>query len=534
MKKNFLTKMGAVLVSTAMLLSGVTAVCAEDTAVEATDGYFWLEGENGNGSGEWYNVDNASFNGGKVKAISTENEAAGGNRITYKINVTEAGKYKTYINSTQAGYVWASEAKLYIDDTEIALTKLTGEVWCGNWSLQWFSGAETLLETGEHTVTYKLAAPRSQDNKVYYGALDSIAIMPVDYTMTAKVGERPVAPKTYISQWLEETDAATKSGAFYSVSDAGLSEGKALQMSDPNAPGSEGYKIDFQTNIKETGEYDIYYRGNIPNEWMSKPDLLVDGEKQESTAVKDEGWLGQLTLGWNKATVELSKGQHTIRFALIDSRAANTNTWIGMFDCMVILPKGSPFNITANGIADTKIEYELCAAMAGVNLSAVTSDITLPSETESGAAITWTSSDTDVITNDGKVTRGNTDKEVKLTAVTGDYEKTFTVTVKKLVEFDVDSFTLSGNVTTGETIRANAEVKYNMGTSKNVTLIIALYKADGEMISANIDTKDITAAGAELSTTLTVPSDISEGAYAAAYLWNDINDLKPIVPSIGK
>ena len=260
----------------------------------------------------------------------------------------------------------------------------------------------------------------------------------------------------------------------------------------------------------------------------------MDGEKQESTAVKDEGWFGQLTLGWNKATVELSKGQHTIRFALIDSRAANTNTWIGMFDCMVILPKGSPFNITANGIADTKIEYELCAAMAGVNLSAVTSDITLPSETESGAAITWTSSDTDVITNDGKVTRGNTDKEVKLTAVTGDYEKTFTVTVKKLVEFDVDSFTLSGNVTTGETLRANAEVKYNLGTSKNVTLIIALYTADGEMISANIDTKDITAAGAALSTTLAVPSDISEGAYAAAYLWNDINDLKPIVPSIGK
>ena len=698
MKKNFLTKMGAVLVSVAMLLSGVTAVCAEDTAVEATDGYFWLEGEDGTGYGEWYDNSNASFNGGKFKAISTENEAAGGNRITYKINVTEAGKYKAYVNGTWIENAqWNSAAKLYIDDTEIALTKLTSEVW-STWSFAWYSGAETALEAGEHTVTYKLEAPRTADNKVYYGALDSIAIMPVDYTMTPKVGERPVsptylqptdgyfwlesedgvrsgswakasnaafsggnwryavsqetpsngwtikyfidvpetgeytayllgssvsnawasptklyiddtpitlsahsgdlgwdnqvpyawnkanmsitagkhsvtykieskrsgdglwycggldfitimpsdysmaqdvnarpvAPKTYISQWLEETDAATKSGAFYSVSDAGLSEGKALQMSDPNAPGSEGYKIDFQTNIKETGEYDIYYRGNIPNEWMSKPDLLVDGEKQESTAVKDEGWFGQLTLGWNKATVELSKGQHTIRFALIDSRAANTNTWIGMFDCMVILPKGSPFNITANGIADTKIEYELCAAMAGVNLSAVTSDITLPSETESGAAITWTSSDTDVITNDGKVTRGNTDKEVKLTAVTGDYEKTFTVTVKKLVEFDVDSFTLNGNVTAGETLRANAEVRYNMGTSKNVTLIIALYKADGEMISANIDTKDITAAGDALSTTLTVPSDISEGAYAAAYLWNDINDLKPIVPSIGK
>lgn len=698
MKKNFLTKMGAVLVSVAMLLSGVTAVCAEDTAVEATDGYFWLEGEDGTGYGEWYDNSNASFNGGKFKAISTENEAAGGNRITYKINVTEAGKYKAYVNGTWIENAqWNSAAKLYIDDTEIALTKLTSEVW-SNWSFAWYSGAETALEAGEHTVTYKLEAPRTADNKVYYGALDSIAIMPVDYTMTPKVGERPVsptylqptdgyfwlesedgvrsgswssasnaafsggnwryavstatpangwtikyfidvpetgeytayllgsslsnvwasptklyiddtpitlsahssdlgwdnqvpyawnkanmsitagkhsvtykmesvrsgdntyycggldfitimpsdysmaqdvnarpvAPKTYISQWLEESDAASKSGTFYSVSGTVLSEGKALEMSDANAPGSEGYKIDFQTNIKETGEYDIYYRGNIPNSWMSKPDLVVDGEKQESTAVKDEGWFGQLTLGWNKATVELSKGQHTIRWALIDSRAESTNTWIGMFDCMVILPKGSPFNITANGIADTKTEYELCAAMAEVNLNEVTSDITLPSETESGAAITWTSSDTDVITNDGKVTRGNTDKEVRLTAVTGDYEKTFTVTVKKLVEFDVDSFTLNGNVTAGETLRANAEVRYNMGTSKNVTLIIALYKADGEMISANIDTKDITAAGDALSTTLTVPSDISEGAYAAAYLWNDINDLKPIVPSIGK
>lgn len=699
MKKNFLTKMGAVLMSTVMLLSGVTAVCAEDTAVEATDGYFWLEGEDGIGYGEWDTIDDSSCNGNKYRRLSTENAApTNGNRITYNINVTEAGKYKTFMRSTMAANEWMSEAKLYIDNAAVELTSRSAESWYAPAAMMWFESSEFDLGIGVHTVTYKLEAPRTKDNKTYVGALDSIAVMPSDYKMTVNVGEKPVAPTysefkngffraeiedaeknvslaaisdsgfsggtayktevtvstgtkhtfsfnaivpetaeyqiavngstngnewqstikvviddvTYpltttetkrwvgnmlcswntatasltagkhkitilidggstknsvlykyaldeiciskadwswvpnistspvapvelVSAWLEESDAQTVSGVFARSSNTIYSGGKGLTMSNETAPDTNGYGADFNVYMKNSGEYDIYFRGNIPQEWMSKPELLVDGTKQESTVVKDEGWVNDSwTLGWNKTTVRMTSGKHTIRWALIDSREKSTNNWIGQFDCIVILPKGTSFNITAKNIADTKTEYELCAAMAEVNLSGVTSDIDLPTQSESGDAITWTSSNTDVITNNGKVTRGSEDQTVTLTAVLGEYEKTFTATVRKLVEFDVDSFTIDGNISGGETLRANAEVKYNMGTSKKVMLIIALYKSNGEMISANIDTEAITAVGTSLSTTLTVPSDISDGAYATAYLWNDINDLKPITPCISK
>ena len=697
MKNGFLTKIGAVLISAAMFVGSMTSVCAEIAAVDATSGYFWLEGEDGAAYGEWDTLADSTCNGEKYRRMATNNAAEGGNRIEYKINVTDSGKYKTYIRSTMAGNEWMSEAKLYIDGAEIALTKASAETWYAPAAVQWFTGAEVQLDDGEHTVVYKLEAPRSHGNDTYVGALDSIAIMPVDYNMNAGVGERPsspeylqptdgyfwlegesgicsgtwgtasngafsngkwkyavstenpkdgwtikyfidvpktgeytayllgsslsnvwaaptnlyiddtpveltassgdlgwdnqvpyawnkatvqikggkhsvtykmervrsgdntyycggldfitimpsdytmaqdinarpVAPKTYASNWFEETDAISKSGVYYSVSGSALSGGTALQTSTASAPGADGYNVDFTTNIKNAGEYDIYYRSNIPQEWMSKPDLFVDGVKQSGAKVTDEGWFGQLTLGWNKATVSLAKGEHTIRWTLIDSRTASTNNWIGMFDCMAILPKDMPFAITGGSIAYTKIDYELCAAAADINLKSVTGDIVLPSETESGIEITWTSSDPEIISEDGKVTRGAEDKEVRLTAATpDDYEKTFTLTVKKLADFDVESFYIMGNVAAGETISANAELKCGLEDSKKAMIIIALYTKDGEMIAANIDSKNITAEGTTLNAGLTVPADIAEGTYATAYLWNDIDDLKPIMPAI--
>ncbi len=85
------------------------------------------------------------------------------------------------------------------------------------------------------------------------------------------------------------------------------------------------------------------------------------------------------------------------------------------------------------------------------NVDEVKHNITLPSKGESGSTITWTSSDTSVITNDGKVTRpaeGTGDKKVTLTATISykgtEKTKEFEVTVLENYVFDIlDDFDLN-------------------------------------------------------------------------------------------
>lgn len=106
------------------------------------------------------------------------------------------------------------------------------------------------------------------------------------------------------------------------------------------------------------------------------------------------------------------------------------------------------------------------------DLSSVTEDLTLPAETVDGKAITWTSSDSAVITSDGKVTRpeiGAADATAELTAsftVGGTsgvreqaVEKTFTVTVKakEAVKPPVDNNPSGGNSPSGNTPTDNQQ-----------------------------------------------------------------------------
>ncbi len=85
------------------------------------------------------------------------------------------------------------------------------------------------------------------------------------------------------------------------------------------------------------------------------------------------------------------------------------------------------------------------------NVNEVKNDLILPTKGGSGSTITWTSSDTLLITNDGKVTRpaeGSGDKEVTLTATISykgnEKKKEFVVKVLENYTFDVlDDFDMS-------------------------------------------------------------------------------------------
>ena len=92
------------------------------------------------------------------------------------------------------------------------------------------------------------------------------------------------------------------------------------------------------------------------------------------------------------------------------------------------------------GLSDTESVAAAKTALVityaqGDSATSVTQDMTLPATGASGTTISWTSSDTTVIANDGAVTRPAADATVTLTATITKNEasdtKTFTLTVKK-------------------------------------------------------------------------------------------------------
>ncbi|MDO5396842.1 MAG: glycoside hydrolase [bacterium] len=148
------------------------------------------------------------------------------------------------------------------------------------------------------------------------------------------------------------------------------------------------------------------------------------------------------------------------------------------------------------------------------DLSAVKSDLTLPAALVDGTIITWTSSDSSVIANDGKVTRQAETKNVVLTAsVTVDGEtstRDFAAAVIGLAA-SVDNFTAyaEGN-----------DIKYTSSYNPDediYNLAAALYDADGRLLGVQLNSSEGSFAG-------------MPGTYkVSAYLWKDMEPMHEVV-----
>lgn len=189
------------------------------------------------------------------------------------------------------------------------------------------------------------------------------------------------------------------------------------------------------------------------DEWILTT-VTFDGSEKEMSLYED----GKL-IGTEKTDVDLS--------VLADS----TQNWIGygqfknqIFNGLVADFKIYDYAMSADEVAATyNISDEDRVARDKKSLSlgdtsAVTDDMVLPGKGETGSDITWKSSNSDVISEDGKVTRpaaGEGDAEVTLTATitSGEVseEKEFKVTVKQqlteeeIVELDTKALDL-GNL----------------------------------------------------------------------------------------
>lgn len=515
--------------------------------VEFTDGYLWVEAEESAETVGNFNTitDGAGkFTDGKAMLIKNDAGVVGTTKYSFKyfIEVPENGTYDININGTSNKETWNSPIEVDIDGTSYKpeYNADTITLWYSDWGCRW-NTVEVNLTAGKHIVTVYTDEKAPASSTLFRMIFDAMCISPASWEWVPSIEDMPEAPALNEYLWLEETDASFMHGSYASFQTPGNNfyGGNAKYISVASAPTADGYHIDFEVNMLE-GEYDIYFRSTFGNEWMSEPDFEVNGDVCETTDIVVEGYdvKANYHMGWRKATTSMSEGLNTIRWTLKESRTADTN-WIGVFDAMVIVPKGVQFapvklNVaegdTNDELAQTKLDYELAIAMQGIDLANVKSDLDLPTETESGKAITWITSNQSVITVDGTVIRPtDSDKVVNLTATCDGYTKVFSATVKMVKVYDVDAFAINGTIAAGNKISAIADIVYNLSGSKEVMLIVALYSKDAELLKIDIDKQDVTSAGKDLSVEITVPTDVDlTDAYAKAFLWNGIGDLKPI------
>ena len=178
----------------------------------------------------------------------------------------------------------------------------------------------------------------------------------------------------------------------------------------------------------------------------------------------------------------------------------------------------------------------------------ITNGIALDSFGMNGTAITWESSEPDVISNMGVVhpVVGQS-KTVTLTATISkgiaSEKKLFTVTVPAVSAYDIKGIQVTGNdgivdslLVAGKKISAVNLKKY-AASGDTVTVICALYKANkSELVKAvveNVNTSGIsqyTQSTINLTTALEIPNDAtSESGYqASVYVFNNMSDIKPL------
>jgi len=208
-----------------------------------------------------------------------------------------------------------------------------------------------------------------------------------------------------------------------------------------------------------------------------------------------------------KATIDLADGTYTYGvtatgFNAITDGSVTVNGAAATVDITMTATVVEPND--AEKVATAKANLTLG------DLSAVTADLTLPT-TQDEATVTWASSNTNVITNDGQVTRpvaGQPDAAVTLTATitVGEVSDTkeFTVTVKaeEAIEPTTHTLTLSGEGLTSDPAAG--------AIAENISVTITVTPAQGKRVASftvNGDDKKAELTGTPLQYIFTITAD---------------------------
>lgn len=194
---------------------------------------------------------------------------------------------------------------------------------------------------------------------------------------------------------------------------ANTSLGRIRFLGNGNFTAYSNQDVTLKSSMNKNQTYNIKADYNLPQKNF---DLYIDGVKTNTTPLRATNW------GDRQATILLD---HLYIFL---SRGLNADSTLTIKN----------LKVTQYGERKESNAQKAATALTGIATDAdnVTSDITLPSSVESfeNVTVSWTSSDTDVISNTGTVTRADEDKNITMTAKLTDSEnyviyKEFEVTV---------------------------------------------------------------------------------------------------------
>lgn len=409
--------------------------------VETKDGTITLEAETDAKSQNGFSAYTQSSNQG-LKIITT---TTGEYKIEFEVVSANGGVYDLWTLGGILDYAGCSNHVIKVNGREISpSSKNTKDVLysSGDNAVGWNSYNDVRLLRGKNTVEFGVSTTRNSGDNYIVSALDKLVFVP-----KGLVGYR-------------EAENFTSKTGLYATSEESVASGGATMelytyyIEDPISNNTLSY--DFAVN--ENAKYDVWVLSSEANvEWLTKWKVGFDGSTPSYPSsllqkVEDVVDLGSHSLFWYRIQndVSLNRGIHTVSFEGSEKRTSENDYMLHVIDAVVVVKETSssswsnawkPVN-TAGNIQNNKINILKKVLLTEYDLTNITDSITLPKNIE-GAAISWSSSNPSVVSQDGVVNRpdkGTGDASVTLTAtinVDGTTStQTYTLKVKEYTEAD--------------------------------------------------------------------------------------------------
>ncbi|MBO5007320.1 MAG: hypothetical protein J6D26_00600 [Clostridia bacterium] len=337
---------------------------------------------------------------------------------------------------SEASRVGARHGGYYVDEdnctVNVIVTNLNTETVTGtitgyssnDWRIKDSERAVTILPFTSQTLSYEIENYDSSDESILYFTGN------FDGNLTSK-------SSAYVNSGYSLYDDYTKS---HWIASAKYSEKKGLYTKEINTVSydqtvmrlftydSQNATLDneltYNFGISAEDAYDIWVlttRAGVP--WMTDWRYSVDSDDFANHYVSENGYvadvysvLGQ-SLYWYKikAYRQLTEGNHKFKIRGDLLRDSTPQYLFHIIDSIVVVPSKYMWN-PSKDINESIVTYEKLKMINEMDFSLLSGNVQLPSSTETGASISWTSSDESVISNSGIIYRTNEKQYATLTA----------------------------------------------------------------------------------------------------------------------
>ena len=407
--------------------------------VEVKDGIVTIEAETDAKSQNGF----STYTQGSNKGLKIYTQANGEYKIEFEVYSNESRVYDLWSLGGILGYTGCSNHTINVNGKKIeASVKNTKNVTysSGENSVGWNSYNDVRLKKGLNVIEFKVSVPRNSGDGYIASALDKIVLVP-----KGLLGYR------------EAENYTTKTGMYYTDDKSVASDGRTMKLFTygiQNPISNNTLSYDFAVN--EDGKYDVWILSTQANEsWVTKWKFGFDG----STPSYPSSWTQTVEniveidgqeMYWYRVQNDaaLTRGIHTVSIEGSEKRTNNDDYMFHIIDAVVVIKESSssswtngwaPENST-NNMPNNMISVIKKSLLTEYDLKNITDNITLPKNVE-GATISWSSSNSSVISGNGVVNRpekGQGDVSVTLTAsidVDGTTSSTtYALTVKELTD----------------------------------------------------------------------------------------------------